>query len=204
MLAVQLVALVKSLLSKPDGARSLEEERAGEEFYRVCEPVIRDRIRCVRRAQKSESVDDITQAVWIRLMRRLPNWEFDPALGTLEGWVAAIATHEAWRRARRRSRRPFVSLDSEARDELFDASPGPDTLFERMQEHELFGALVAEFAASQRELDKLIIVLHWVEACSLSKIAADRDMSEDRVSWVIRRVKTKLLDYLRRRGLACS
>ena len=50
--------------------------------------------------------EDIGQDVWLILLRRLPGFAFDPARGTLRGWVASIASHEAWRRVRKRQSGP--------------------------------------------------------------------------------------------------
>ena len=65
-----------------------------------------------------------------------------------------------------------------------------------MQEHELFGSLVSEFAASLSPRDGRIVGLYWSEAFSLSKISSELNMTADAVWWVLRRVKPKLLDYL--------
>ena len=200
MLQQELVALVKSSLAKPIGARSREETRACEELFRVCDPVIRAKVRRVHQAPNNET-DDLVQDVWVLVMGKLPKWDFDPARGTFDGWVAAIAAHEAWRRARRRSKRRIVSLNSNLGSDLLDAEPGPDAEFERMQDHELFGTRVGEFAASLCECEQRIVMLHWVEACSPPKIATDLGVSEGTVRWVIRRTKPKLLDCLRRGGL---
>jgi DNA-directed RNA polymerase specialized sigma24 family protein len=86
-------------------------------------------------------------------------------------------------------------------DTLVDAEPGPDIEFEWMQEHELFGALVREFAASLHERDGRIIVLRFVESRAVSEIAHELKVSDDCVWSVLHRVIPKLRDFLRRRGL---
>ena len=102
MLEQELVTLAKSSLAKPAGARSPAEELSIDELCLLCEPIIRARIWRVHDARKD--VDDLVQDVWLLVFRRLPKWEFDPALGTFHGWVASIASHEAWKHAHRRSR----------------------------------------------------------------------------------------------------
>ena len=86
-------------------------------------------------------------------------------------------------------------------DTLVDAEPGPDIEFKWMQEHELFGALVREFAASLHERDGRIIVLRFVESRAVSEIAHELKVSDDCVWSVLHRVIPKLRDFLRRRGL---
>jgi RNA polymerase sigma factor (sigma-70 family) len=191
-----LVALVKSFLRSRRASPTIEERLAWEEFFHVYDAVIRVSIARAHRAV--HVIDDVTQDVWIIVIRRLPKWVFDPALGAIGAWVAKIASRLAARRARRHSRPQPGSLGASNAETLADPEPGPDAEFERMQEHQLFGELVSEFAASLDERDGRIVVMHWVQAFPLSRIASDLNMSEDAVWWVIRRVKPNLLDYLRR------
>lgn len=85
-------------------------------------------------------------------------------------------------------------------DTLVDPEPGPDIELGMMQEHELFRALVSEFAATLPERDRRIVIRYWLNEDRLSEIARDLNMSEDALWWVIRRVTPKLLDYFRRSG----
>jgi hypothetical protein len=52
-------------------------------------------------------------------------------------------------------------------DTLVDPEPGPDVELEVMQENELFGALVSEFASSlHRHLGRMV-VMRFVEAMAV-------------------------------------
>ena len=146
-------------------------------------------------------IDDVTQDVWIIVIRRLPKWVFDPTLGAIGAWVAKIASRLAARRARRHSRTQTGSLSAPDADTLADPEPGPDAEFERMQEHELFGELVSEFAASLDERDGRIVVLRFLRSWSFSEIARELNVSHACIRSVIHRLIAKLRDFLRRRGL---
>ena len=137
MLEHELVALVKSFLRKRRASPTIEECLAWEEFFHVYDAVIRVSIARVHRAV--HVIDDVTQDVWIIVIRRLPKWVFDPTLGAIGAWVAKIASRLAARRPRRHSRTQTGSLSAPDAETLADPEPGPDAEFERMQEHELFG-----------------------------------------------------------------
>jgi DNA-directed RNA polymerase specialized sigma24 family protein len=200
MLEPELVALVKSCLEKPAKARTPEEALAREEFVRLCDPIIRAKVWHVPQPGKY-GADDLVQDVWVLVMRDLPKWELDPALGSLDRRVAAIATHEAWRRARMRLKPGGVPLDSILAGELLGAEPTADKEFEQMQDHELFQSVVAELAATLDDCDRRIVMLHWIEACPHRRIATDLDLLLDTVRWVLRRAKPMLIDRLRRMSL---
>jgi RNA polymerase sigma factor (sigma-70 family) len=199
MLEQELVRLVKSFLGRRKSVATAEECRAWEDFFVTYDAMIRVTVRRIHKAV--DVVDDVTQDVWVVLMRKLPKWKFDPVIGSIGAWVTKIAQRLAVKRARRHARQQSGSLSKAHDDTLVDPESGPDIEFEWMQEHELFGALVLKFAATLIERHGRIVVLHWLEGCLVSKIAFDLNMSMDAAWGVIRRVRPKLLDYLRRSGL---
>ena len=199
MLEQELHRLVRSFLPKPRAAATAEECFAWEEFFVTYDPTIRVTIRRLHKAL--DVVDDVTQDVWVVLVHKLPKWKFDPMIGSIGAWVTKIAQRLAVKRARRHARQQAGSLSKAHDDTLVDAEPGPDIEFEWMQEHELFGALVREFAASLHERDGRIIVLRFVESRAVSEIAHELKVSDDCVWSVLHRVIPKLRDFLRRRGL---
>ncbi len=191
----RIKSFLKNLLSGP----TWEERAAWADFFFSSDEIIR---ACVRRVHPAwDVVDDITQSVWVKLIKRLPRLRFDAAQGSLKAWVATIATREALRRAHGHPMRRATPLSPDLADELLDREPGPDATLEQMQEHELFCSLVAEFSARLPEPDRQIVMMYWVEACVLSAIALHLNMLEDAVWWVLRRIKPKLMDHLRRGGL---
>ena len=143
----------------------------------MCAPVSRGAI--ARVPGTAALAEDIGQDVWLILLRLLPGFAFDPARGTLRGWVASIASHEAWRRVRKRSKRAEVPLNDEAADGLLDHDPAPDAEFERMQEHEFFESLVEQFACGLPERERSIVVMHWVEGRTFSEIAGATGHAEE-------------------------
>jgi RNA polymerase sigma factor (sigma-70 family) len=202
MLEQDLLALVKSFLAKGGAGATAEERLAWEEFFVTYDVVIRV---CVKRIHTAVHViDDVAQDVWMVLIRRLPRWKFDPAIASIGAWVTKIAQRLAARRARRGSTRRGGLLSGTQADTLVDPEPGPDAEFERMQEHELFGALVLEPAASLHERDGRIVVLRYIECRAVREIARALRISDDCVRSVLHRVLPNLRNFLRRRGLGSS
>jgi RNA polymerase sigma factor (sigma-70 family) len=199
MLEAQWLPLAQSYLARPNRDLATTEERcAWEQFHRMSLAVTLASIRRVHAARVMS--EDVTQDVLTKLVENLPDFNLDPARGDLESWVKAIASHEAWRRVRRRVKRHEGPLDPDLADQVLDPEPGPDVELERIQEHELFKTRVTEFAARLPEPDGRIVMLHWVNGYSLSTIASEMSVSKDKIAWVVRREAPRLVDYLRRCG----
>jgi RNA polymerase sigma factor (sigma-70 family) len=194
----ELVSLVKSFLAKPSGATA-EECHAWEEFFVTYDLVIRVNIRKLHKG--IDVIDDLTQEVWTKLIRKFPRWAFDPAKGSIAAWVTKIAQRLAMRRARRGSKRNGESLSETSAATLVDPEPGPDIEVEQMQEHEFFAALVSEFAQGLSARDGQIVERRFLNSWGLLEIARELEASVICIRSVIHRVKPKLLDFLRRRGL---
>jgi RNA polymerase sigma factor (sigma-70 family) len=175
-----------------------EQRAAWEGFYMMSLASIFAVVSRVRTA--GPVAEDVTQEVLAKLVKRLPNFQLDPARGDRESWVKEIALHEAWRWVRKRCKRHEGPLDPDLADKVLDPEPGPDIELERMQEHELFKTRVTEFAERLPEPDGQIVMLRWVSGYSLSTIATEMSLSKDRIAWVVRRETPGLVDYLRRCG----
>jgi RNA polymerase sigma factor (sigma-70 family) len=191
--------LVKSSLAKPNGARSREETEASEELYRLCEPIIRARVRGVHPARNE--IDDLVQDVWVLLLRELPSWDFDPALGAFHhGWIASIASREAWRHARRHRKRRAHSVDLEVlRDVLISEIDG-HTGFEMIESREEARVVLAELEARLSPLSVRVLRLRVFDAKSIPQIAAEAGCSFNCVKMRLRRARHVLEAILRRRG----
>jgi RNA polymerase sigma factor (sigma-70 family) len=173
----EVLAMVKSFLANRSTGASAGECLAWEEFFVTYDVVVRVAIRKLHKAL--DVIDDVAQDVWIVLIRKLPKLKFDPALGSIGAWVTKIAQRLATKRARRHARQQPGSLSAERSNSLVDPEPGPDTEFEWMQEHELFGSLVLEFAGTLPEREGRIVVLRFVESQAVVEIARRLGVSSD-------------------------
>jgi RNA polymerase sigma factor (sigma-70 family) len=145
-------------------------------------------------------LDDLAQDVWALLMRELPKWEFDPTLGALDAWIASIASHEAWKRARRRSTYTEQLLDPEFMGTiLYPVNRGVSEL-ERQELEEEARAVLAELAARLSPLSNRIFLMGCFDSKSVPQIAAQEGLSLDCVKMRLRRARHLLDEVLRRRG----
>ncbi len=199
MLEQELLRFVKSFLGRRESVPTYEERSAWEEFFVTYDGIVR---ATIRRSHKAvHVVDDVAQDAWIVLIHKLPKWRFDPVIGSIGAWVSRIAQRLAAKRARRNAKRRAGSLSETRTDTLVDPEPGPDAKFERMQEHELFGTLVLEVAASMAHRDGRMVVLRFVECWDVPRIAHHFNVSDDCVWSVLHRSIPKLRDFLRRKEL---
>ena len=145
----ELLALVRSFLRTRSAGATFAECLAWEEFFVTYDVVVGLTIRKLHKA--IDIIDDVAQDVWIILIRKLLKLVFDPVIGSIGAWVTKIAQRLATKRARRLSRQQPGPLSAERASTLVDPERGPNMGFEWMQEHELFGSLVVEFAGTLPE-----------------------------------------------------
>jgi RNA polymerase sigma factor (sigma-70 family) len=199
ILEQELLTLVKSFLKKRSVGATADECFAWEEFYFTYDLVIRGSVGKLHKAL--HVIDDVAQDVWIVLIRKLPKWVFDPGLGSIGAWVMKIAHRLAVKRVRRHAREQAEPLGGTGADKMADPEPGPDVELEQMQEHELFAALVSEFAQGLTTRDREIVLLRFLKSWDFLEIARELKASDSCIRSVVHRVSPKLRDFPRRRGL---
>jgi DNA-directed RNA polymerase specialized sigma24 family protein len=87
---------------------------------------------------------------------------------------------------------------------LLDPEPGPEEVLDEAQRHELFVSLVSSFSTTLGEPDRRIVLMHWLEGCSLLVICRRVNMCESSVCSVLRRAKPKLAERLRQAGIGIA
>jgi len=142
--------------------------------------------------------EEVVQEVFVKLWHEPER--FDPARGTLRGWVATVAHRIASREARRMSRHPTESLTAELTALLLDPSPEPANVLERGLDQAQVRAILADPGSRIPEVSQWIIVMHCIEDRSVPQIAAELRLSEHCVEMRLNRALKKLRDLLRRRG----
>jgi RNA polymerase sigma factor (sigma-70 family) len=119
------------------------------------------------------------RSAWIVLLRRLPRLEYDPAAGTLGGYVGKIAGREAARHVRRRSRHPDDRLTAELVSALFDPNPTPVSEWERKEQRDKASAIIARIRPCLADQTYRILDMRWVDGATVRKIAATFGVSVD-------------------------
>jgi DNA-directed RNA polymerase specialized sigma24 family protein len=122
---VAQLKLVQSFLTAPArGVCPTSDEMAAWILFHRAHTIL---IRAVLKQSglRSYEADDLVQQVWIVLLKRLPTWQFDPATGTLGGYIGTIAARLARRHVRRRAKRPIGIFTAEVESILLDPGHGP-------------------------------------------------------------------------------
>jgi RNA polymerase sigma-70 factor, ECF subfamily len=144
-------------------------------FHRAHTVVIRAVLR--RIGLRSGEVDDLLQQVWIVLLKRLPTWRYDPATGTVSGYVGKIAGREARRYIQRRARRPSGVLTAELQAMLLDPGPGPLSQYEWTEQRERARSILTAGRSSLSEEDHQTLTLRFIDGKSVGEIAAGLSVS---------------------------
>jgi len=137
-------------------------------------------------AHKSD-VEDLTQQVWVILLKRLPTWKYDPAIGTLSGYISKVACRVAGKHARRRPKGSDCYLTTEHISMLLDPGPGPPSECERKERLARAWALLARARSSLPDRTYRILAMHWIDGLSVREIAVEFQLSKACVEKILQR-----------------
>jgi len=126
---------------------------------------------------RSGEVDDLVQHVWIVLLKRLPTWQYDPATGTVGGYIGKIAGREARRYVRRRAKRPSGVLTAEVQALLLDPGPGPLSEYEWRERRDRARAILAAARSSLSVKNHQVLAMRFIDGKGASEIAAALSIS---------------------------
>ena len=135
-------------------------------------------------------------------MLELPKLNLDAGRGSLEAWIAALARNRARRIVRRWYKHRGEALTPELASELFDEASDPLTAAEQHQRQRRVEFAVVTLSEGMSERNQRIVARYWLEEQPIPAIAVELGISQDRVWSVIRGARPRLLDLLRRAGLA--
>lgn len=121
---------------------------------------------------RREEAEDLTQEVFVRVVRRIDSYSEQ---GRFEAWLFRIAANLARDRVRRdRVGTSTISLDSEERDESGDVEPSgrmhiapPDRAMEDAEEADRLQGAIARLPAAERE----VVLLRHYGQLSFAEIA---------------------------------
>jgi len=100
------------------------DRAAWDEFVGVYGPVVFADV--TRRRVPSSDAEDLTQQVFVRLVRALPTFRYKPATGRFRDWLGTIVRREVARYWRSASRRHDRATDPDALEEFTDGPADPE------------------------------------------------------------------------------
>lgn len=143
-----------------------------------------------RHAKNHEDAEDITQEVFAKVYRALPNWEPRASFKT---WLYTIARHLCTDHYRGRSRRPTQSLDDLQEDSYEepmaeDLESDPARLLAEMEIHEVIARALDQLAPQQRE----VFILYHYQHLQIKEVAEILGIAEGTVKMHRHRAMKKL------------
>lgn len=142
-----------------------------------------------RLTRDREEAADVTQEVFVRVMRSVVGFRGESAFGT---WLHRVTVNTALTSLRKRSRRPQLGREAigapGSLDTLVDEDAGPE---ERAERAELLARAEAAVAALP-ESSRTIVVLRDVEGLSTAEVAAHTGLSETAVKVRLFRARERL------------
>jgi RNA polymerase sigma-70 factor, ECF subfamily len=145
----------------------------GQRVYAICIAVLRDR----------HEAEDAAQQVFVSAFRALLRGAEPRDCGA---WLATIARHESWARARRQ---PIVPLQPELPD---TAQEDPSTLALQRAELERVWRAIGDLPASQRDA----LLLREVRGLGYDELVADLQLSRPSVRSLLNRARRTLRNQL--------
>jgi RNA polymerase sigma-70 factor (ECF subfamily) len=151
------------------------------DVYALAYRLVRDR----------DDAADVTQEVFVRVLRSVRGFRGDAAFGT---WLHRITVNAALSAMRKRSRRPLLGIEAigmpgrERGIDLLDQDAGPE---ERAERAELLARAEAAVAALP-ESARTVVVLRDVEGLSTAEVAAMTGLSETAVKVRLFRARERL------------
>ena len=145
----------------------------------------------LRLLRDRDEAADVTQEVFVRVLRSVNGFRGDAAFGT---WLHRVTVNAALSAMRKRSKRPLLgSTDGlgapgNAYGDLADPTPGPE---ERAERAELLARAEAAVAALP-ESARVIVVLRDVEGLSTAEVAAATGLTETAVKVRLFRARERL------------
>lgn len=139
-----------------------------------------------------QTVEDLTEEVFLRMMRALPGYR--QGEGTFQAWLFQIARHLAIDHARKAKRRPLVALSRT----LSSGSRSPEAAAASSLDADILQRALQELNEAQME----VVILRIVAEMPIKEVAEALGRSENAVKGLQRRGLEALRDVLAEWGVS--
>jgi len=188
-----------TLLDKlQSGEQGPDHDAAWQRFHDLYVPLIRYWLGKWNIPRKD--LDDLCQEVMIILVRRLPEWTYDPAKGRFRGYVKTIVSRKAMRYFEQQKNKPGGIGGTDHQDILASEQDHKtqdlDEVYERAWQRRAF-----ELACEHVQLevgDKQWFVFEQAILCQrpAEEVAKEASMKRGNVYVICTRIRTKLREYV--------
>ena len=184
-------------LSMQQGVPEASQREEWERFFRYYSRALARLVR--RRPWTREHGDDDVQEVWLLLITRLPNLNYNANRGGLRDWISAVAQHRLADQDRRRRNRFTKLLSAKTAADLGSRETDPSEAFDRQWTVDLVRASLNEVRSQLAERDYQAFTLKWIEGLSVREVGRRLGMTEAQIWSSHHRTLQRLRPLLLRR-----
>jgi RNA polymerase sigma factor (sigma-70 family) len=167
---------------------------AWRQFYTKCDPLIRRFVRIYVRT--ASDMDDCTQEVWVRLIKRLKTFDYDPKVGNFTSWLYKVVRsvtagyfRNEYRNGKTEKRSLMSSLSPSSVDD-------PAQLMDEMDAQDRVDAVLMTIRRNVSRPNYDLLYMRWVQQRSVEDVAEALDLSHRQVWYREHRARKKLRGVL--------
>lgn len=169
---------------------SPQHAEAWNRFYQTCSPLLgRFALAC---GVSAADLDDCIQAVWVKLLRALGDFHYEPRRGQFRSWIFTLVRTEAIDRARRRKCQPVERIDAGTAATLRNQETDPVCAYERRLEQETVRRALAELQRRVCPRSYRVLYLRSIEERTVAEVADTLHLTPAQVRYRHHRMKRKI------------
>jgi len=176
--------------TRPD-ADSVHAWRA---FYKQCDPLIRRFVRIY--VSTTNDLDDCTQEVWVRLVRRLRKFDYDPSRGAFSSWLYRVVRSATADYFRHEYRVNGLTHESPMMAAQTDDRSDPAKLAEYMESDRAVDAILVKIRENVSRPNYDLLYMRWVQGRPVKDVAEAMQLSQQQVWYREHRARKKLRGVL--------
>ena len=172
------------------GIPTKESILAWRQFYKQCDPLIRRFVRIYVRT--ASDMDDCSQEVWVRLIKRLKTFDYDASRGAFSSWlyqvvrsVTASYFRHDYRINDRENRSAMCMVPT-------DSQSDPARILEEMDAQHRVEKMLLTIRRNVSRPNYELLYMRWVQQRSVEDVANTLDLSRQQVWYREHRAKKKL------------
>lgn len=167
-----------------------EHAVAWRQFYAKCDPLIRRFVRIYVRT--ASDMDDCAQEVWVRLIKRLKTFDYDPAVGNFSSWLYKVVRSVTAGYFRNEYRNDKTEQRSIMSTLSHSSADDPAQMLEEMDAENRVEAMLLTIRRNVSRPNYDLLYMRWVQQRSVEDVAEALDLSRQQVWYREHRARKKL------------
>jgi RNA polymerase sigma factor (sigma-70 family) len=190
-----LEAVKRHLRTAGDHRRpTAESVTAWRQFYSQCDPLIRRFVRIY--VNTNSDMEDCSQEVWVRLIKHLKTFDYDPSRGAFSSWLYRVVRSVT----ASYFRHEFRVNDGDKRSAMSmvpaDTRSDPAQMMEALDSQKRVEAMLLTIRRNVSRPNYELLYMRWVQQRSVEDVANALDLSNKQVWYREHRARKKLRGVL--------